>query len=69
MKKACSIVHDCDMEDGTPTEWVLKVAENKFIWIDALSDGTFNIIGYDVHTVIQNCKSLTSAKRWVTSNL
>lgn len=59
------IVHDCDLEDGTPTEWSLKVAENKWYWIDALKDGTFDVIGFDAHSVLKNCKSLPSAKRWV----
>ena len=69
MKRKWNIVHDCDLKDGTPTEWALKVAENKFYWIDVLNDGTFDIIDCDAHTVLQNCKSLSSAKRWVTINL
>ena len=27
-----NIVHDCDLDDGTPTEWSLKVAEGKWFW-------------------------------------
>lgn len=29
-RREWNIVHDCDMEDGTPTEWSLQVAEGKF---------------------------------------
>lgn len=64
-----NIVHDCDLDDGTPTEWSLKVAEGKWYWIDALSDGTFDVIDQDNHTVLKNCKTLSAAKRWVTINL
>lgn len=69
MKTQWNVVHECDMDDGTPTEWALKVAENKFIWIDALFNGTFDVIHYDAQKVLKNCKSLSSAKRWVTMNL
>ena len=69
MKREWNIVHDCDLENGTPTEWSLKVADDKFCWIDEVSNGTFDVIGYDAHTVLANCKTLASAKRWVTMNL
>lgn len=63
------VVHECDLDDGTPTEWALKVSEGKFYWIDSLADETFDVIDCDAHTVLKNCKSLLSAKRWVTKNL
>ena len=69
MKREWVVVHDCDLEDGTPTEWSLKVTDGKFYWIDETSDGTFDVIDYDAHTVLTNCKTLASAKRWVTTNL
>lgn len=68
-KKEWNIVHDCDAEDGTPTEWSLQVAEGKFYWIDEVADGTFDVINHDAHTVLNNCKTLASAKRWVSINL
>ena len=34
METKWNIVHDCDLEDGTPTEWSLKVTDDKFYWID-----------------------------------
>lgn len=43
MKNTWNIVHDCDLDDGTPTEWSLKIAENTFYWIDAMADFTFNL--------------------------
>ena len=70
MKREWNVVHDCDLEDGTPTEWSLKVADGKFYWICEVSDGTFDVIDYDAHTVImEGCKTLANAKRWVTMNL
>lgn len=68
-KEKWKIVHECDLEDGTPTEWVLKVTDRKFYWIDLMNDDTFNIIDHDARTVLMNCNSLASAKRWVTMNL
>ena len=70
MKREWNIVHDCDLEDGTPTEWSLKVADGKFYWIAEVSDGTFDVIDHDAQTIIkEDCKTLASAKRWVTMNL
>ena len=69
MKNTWNIVHDCDLDDGTPTEWSLKIAENIFYWIDAMAEFTFDVIDNDGHTVLKNCQSLSSAKRWVTINL
>ena len=69
MKRKWNIVHDCDLEDGTPTEQNLKVTDDKFYWIDEVSDGTFDVIDHDAHTVLMSCKTLASAKRWVTINL
>ena len=69
MKREWNILHDCDLEDGTPTEWSLKVVDGKFYWIAEVSDGTFDVIDDDACTVLMNCKTLASAKRWVTMNL
>lgn len=60
------IVYDCDLDDGTHTEWVLQVAKGVYYWIDSLADGTYDVIGFDGHSVLKNCKSMTSAKRWVS---
>ena len=69
MERKWNIVHECDLEDGTPTEWSLKVSDGKFYWIDEMSDGNFDVIDHDAHTVLMSCKTLASAKRWVTMNL
>lgn len=64
-KRQWSVVHDCDGEDGTPSVWSLKIADNQFYWIDATPDNTFNVIDTDSETILKNCRSLRSAKRWV----
>ena len=64
-----NVVHDCDLEDGTPTEWSLKITDDKFYWIAEDSNGTFDVIDDDAHSVLMNCKTLASAKRWVTMYL
>ena len=63
------IVPEMNLADGTATEWRLMVVQGIFYWIDSMSDGTFNVIAPDGHTVLMNCKSLKSAKRWVHIHL
>ena len=33
------------------------------------TDGTYDVIGSDGESVLKNCKTMASAKRWVTMNL
>lgn len=68
MKRKWNIVHDCDCEDGSPTQWALKVGETDFYWIDLLQDNTYDVVNPS-GTVMVNCKSLKSAKAWVTRRL
>ena len=67
------VVHDADLDDGTPTMWSIKVKTEErkeiYYWICLVHDGTYNVELNDGETVLKNCKSLTSAKRWVTMNL
>lgn len=67
------IVHDADLDDETPTMWVITVKpENRkliYYWICLLSDGRYEVTAADGETTLKICKSLTSAKRWVTMNL
>ena len=64
-KRQWNVVHDCDGEDGTPSVWSLKIGDNQYYWIDETPDNTFNVIDTDGKTVLKNCRSLRSAKRWV----
>ena len=67
------IVHDADLDDGTPTMWVIAVKPEdrvlRYYWICLVSDGTYDVIGSDGESVLKNCKTMASSKRWVTMNL
>jgi len=75
MKRKWEIVHDCDGDNGEPTCWVLEVNHSdygKYIWI------TDSGLGFDVEhkskysndiAPLVTCKTLTSAKRWVSMNI
>lgn len=74
LKNKWEIVHDCDMEDGTPTCWAIEtgkdaIGKKQFYWIDLTPEENYAVIDHDCHTVLMICKSLASAKRWVTMNL
>lgn len=80
MKGEWKIIHEGDTDSGKPTSWALEINHENYgrhVWITGLLD-------YDEETIIQynvevmpysdtillcECKSLASAKRWVTMNL
>ena len=39
----------------------------QYVWIELTYNNTYDVVAND--TVLKNCKSLTSAKRWVSTNL
>lgn len=61
------IVHECDDEQGNPTQWVADVTYSKykkFLCIIFDLDGYFYVIdSRKVFSEVSKCKSLTSAKR------
>ncbi len=70
-------VLECDDDEENPTVWAAKVDSKKygkFVWISQVSDDEFEIttsnygssLGSDPLKV---CKSLVSAKRWVSMNI
>ena len=63
------IVRECNDENESPTEWSCELAKGIFVWIDKISDTRFGVTtkagGYDYLAL---CKSLVSAKRWVTKH-
>lgn len=74
MKNTWNVVHDCDTEEGTPTCWAKKIDHpiyGPFIWISQYSDSEFavEVIPVSDVKVLAICKSLPSAKRWVTTNI
>lgn len=68
--KEWHIIHECDTENGIPTQWAKEIDHPKYgqyVWIELTYNNTYDVVAND--TVLKNCKSLTSAKRWVSNNL
>ena len=72
MKIKWEIVHDCDTEEGEPTCWSSEINHSeygKYVWITE-NDNRYSVeVDYGEITELVNCKSLASAKRWVSTNL
>lgn len=74
IKKKWNILEECNEEDGTPTCWSLEINSEKYgkyVWISINCSGEYSIEidrGSGIET-LKECKSLTSAKKWVTMNL
>lgn len=79
MRKKWEIVHEADTDDGKPTQWALEIDHEfygKYVWISGLLHDKDNIVRYDVEVksrlgsmILAECKTLASAKRWVTTHL
>ena len=69
MKNKWEILHDCDDDNGNPTVYVIKAGENKYYWLELTYNNMVDVIDCDAETVLITCKTLASAKRWVTINL
>ena len=69
MKEKWEVIHECDTDNGDPTQWCIVINSpvyGKFCWIDDM----VSYFGVNVaYCELKRCKSLTSAKRWVTMNL
>lgn len=68
------IVHDCDGENGEPTCWTKEISHpdyGRFVWITENSNGKFDVEVEQEGDFqrLMTCKSLTSAKRWVSMNI
>lgn len=73
MKNIWNIIHDCDGENGEPTCWAKEIKSEKygkFVWITENENGTYDVeVDREEFITLVTCKTLTSAKRWVASNL
>lgn len=73
MKMKWDIIHECDEEDGTPTQWAAKIDHTKYgkyCWISDM--GAYYSVEVFVNECFKElvrCKSLFSAKRWVSGHL
>ena len=66
------VIHECDLDDGTPTQWCAKINHSKygkFCWINDMGDCFEIEVQWGDFIVLKECKSLASAKRWVAMNL
>lgn len=74
-KNQWEIIHDMDDEEtGEPTGWSLEInheKHGKYVWITLNEKEKYNVEVkvLDDFKVLAECKSLSSAKRWVTINL
>ena len=65
------IIHEMDLEDGTPTGWGAQInsdKEGRFAWISETLEG-FEITTSNHDDAIVVCKTLTSAKRYTATYL
>lgn len=72
MKNNWEIVHDCDDENENPTCWAKEINHKKygkFVWITKGLDGFDVEVNRSEFETLVRCKSLSSAKIWVTINL
>lgn len=75
MKLKWEAVLECDDEDtGEHTCWYAEVNHPRYgrcVWIGKAAENSFNIEYCTSNNfyIIKTCKSLTSAKRWVSMNL
>ncbi len=70
-------VYECDDEDGHPTVWASEINSKKYgkyVWISCVGDKEYEVTTSHYGSEpgsepIKICKSLTSAKRWVSMNI
>ncbi len=72
--KKWEIMHAYDLEDGTPAAWALKISEERICQIDQTAQDTFDVSIFNIcsgliHELKLDCKSLASAKKWVSRNV
>ena len=66
------IVHECDDEDGNPTQWASEINHpkyGKYCWISNVGECFSVEVDYGGFKELTKCKSLASAKRWVSTQL
>ena len=74
MKNKWNIVHDCDSENGEPTSWAKEINHSKygkFVWVTENENGLYDVEvdSRDGFTTLITCKTVISAKRWVSMNI
>ena len=72
MKNQWVIIHECDTDDEKSTQWCLEINHykyGKYCWINDMGDYFGVEVEFGDFVELKQCKTLASAKRWVTMNL
>lgn len=72
MKNKWEIIHESDTDSGKPTCWALEINHHKYgkyCWINDMGDYFAVEVDCGDFIELKQCKSLASAKRWVSMNL
>lgn len=64
-----SIVHENDLEDGTPMAWKIELSNGKTIWIEKVKDKEYQINNLNGTKTFAIARTLQGAKNWVKNNL
>lgn len=66
------VIHECDDENGNPTVWSAEINHSlygKYCWITDMSKHFSVEVDCDTFEELAKCKTLASAKRWVSLHL
>ena len=66
------IIHESDDDNGNPTSWAAEIdhpIHGKYCWITDEGDHFRVEVDHGSMETLAMCKTLTSAKRWVTQHL
>jgi len=74
MKSKWHIVHDCNGENGEPSCWSREINHpryGRYVWISRNAGDKFDVevMPHDDVKLLASCRSLASAKRWVSVHL
>lgn len=63
------VVHECDDENGNPTQWASKINHpryGKYCWISVVGERFSVEVDCEGFKELAKCRSLASAKLWVS---
>ena len=66
------VIHECDDEVGNPTQWASEINHpqyGKYCWISDADEYFIVEVDCGGFKELAKCKSLASAKRWVSTQL
>lgn len=73
MKNKWEVIHEMDGENGEPTSLAREINHSKygkFVWITENENGLYDVeVDRGGFTTLVTCKTVISAKRWVSMNI